>query len=78
MTACSFDEPGREGVHPVVDGARVDRDPTLSEPFCCVGVAESESQVPADTERNDLIGKAVTTEADADRVVSRRLHWTHL
>lgn len=57
-----FDEPWREGVYPVVDGARVDRDTPLGKPLRYVGIAEAEAQVPANAQSDDLVGEVVAAD----------------
>ena len=55
VPACGLDEPRREGMDPVVDGARIDAEAPLSQPLRDISVTEPETQVPADSQRDDLV-----------------------
>ena len=59
MAACCVDEAWREGVYPVVDGARVDGDASLGQPLGEIGMTEPEPQVPADGQPDHLIRELV-------------------
>jgi hypothetical protein len=62
VSTCRLDEARREGVHPVVDRAWIDRDAPLSQPLRHLGLPEAEAQVPADSQRDDLVREAVAAE----------------
>src|SRR3712207_7108540 len=56
------DEAGGEGAHPGINGARVDADAALSQPFGHISIAEAIAEIPADGEHDDVLREPIPTE----------------
>lgn len=63
VSAGSLRKERQEGLHPALNGAPIDLDATLGQPFDHVGVAKAEAYVPPDGNSYHSIGKAAARES---------------
>lgn len=52
----------RVALDPAVDRALIDQDPALSHPFADLGVAQPKADVPADSQRDDIVVEGAIRE----------------
>jgi hypothetical protein len=52
----------KEALHPAVDGALIDQEAALGQPFTDFGVTEAVAHVPADRNGDDVIREGATRE----------------
>ena len=65
VRAGGLDEAGREGLDPIVDRARVDRDAPLGQQLGDLDVAQAIAEVPAHREGDDVVREPVAAEGRA-------------
>src|SRR6266536_1427789 len=55
-------EEWQEPLHPAIDGALINQDAALGQPFTDFCVTEAVAYIPADGERDDVVGERATRE----------------